>query len=81
MKTLFCGVLLALALGCASDGDHSTSSRLPPDVGQTGIGGGGAGGTGTPGAGMSNVGVDRQRTTGTGALTNRAGATPPLENP
>ena len=54
-----------LLLGCA--GDATDRSTLPPDTGQTGIGGPGSG------AGTSGIGVDRQRTTGTGTLTNEPG--------
>jgi hypothetical protein len=76
-RTVFVVMVTAL-IGCAhEDMTRSNSTRtqanLPPDTGQTGIGGPGTGGTGTPGAGTSGIGVDRQRTTGTGGLTNRLG--------
>ena len=68
MKTTIALASLALLLvGCA--GDTTERSTLPPDIGQTGIGGPGSG------AGMSGIGVDRQRTTGTGTLTNESGRT------
>jgi len=63
MKTIMALTSMALLLlGCA--GDATDRSTLPPDTGQTGIGGG---------AGTSGIGVDRQRTTGTGTLTNEPG--------
>jgi hypothetical protein len=73
MKRLVGLIGLAVFItGCASDGPEvSPRATLPPDTGQTGIGGPGTGGSGTSGAGMSGIGVDRQRTTGTGTLTNR----------
>jgi hypothetical protein len=66
MKRIIALTSLALLLvGCA--GDATVRSTLPPDIGQTGIGGPGSG------AGMSGIGVDRQRTTGTGTTTNEPG--------
>jgi hypothetical protein len=76
MKRTVLAVIAAVLTGCANDdmarsNSTRTQANLPPDTGQTGIGG-----TGTPGAGTSGVGVDRQRTTGTGGLTNRLQGTP-----
>jgi len=66
MKTIMALTSMALLLlGCA--GDATDRSTLPPDTGQTGIGGPGSG------AGTSGIGVDRHRTTGTGTLTNEPG--------
>jgi hypothetical protein len=77
-------LLLALGLStlftsCASDKAREASSASPStergawrgDTGLTGIGGTGTGSSGQAGAGISGIGVDRQRTTGTGTLTNR----------
>ena len=74
--------LMALALvgaiaGCATedeipDPNPSTArGAWRGDTGLTGVGGTGTGGTGQAGAGISSIGIDRQRTTGTGTLTNQ----------
>jgi hypothetical protein len=77
-------LLTALALGgvlagCATDRERERTDPAPStargawrgDTGLTGVGGTGTGGTGQAGAGTSAVGIDRQRTTGTGSLTNQ----------
>jgi hypothetical protein len=73
--------LSAFVIGCVSDETREAASASPSTErgawrghsGITGVGGTGTGGcSGQAGAGFSGIGVDRQRTTGTGStMTNR----------
>ena len=80
MKRWLMGLMLGGAFaGCATDEQRKMADPAPStargawrgDTGLTGVGGTGTGGTGQAGAGTSAVGIDRQRTTGTGSLTNQ----------
>ena len=71
--------LVGVVAGCATDRERDMTDPAPSaargawrgDTGLTGVGGTGTGGTGQAGAGTSAIGIDRQRTTGTGSLTNQ----------
>lgn len=77
MKKLFLMFVAGALAGCVTDTrdggpvDGSGGGAWRSDTGVTGVGGTGTGGTGQAGAGTSSVGIDRQRTTGTGTLTNQ----------
>src|SRR5688572_13974022 len=78
-RWLMAAALVGAIAGCATDREREMNDAAPStargawrgDRGLTGVGGTGTGGTGQAGAGTSAVGIDRQRTTGTGSLTNQ----------